>query len=125
MNVDIDNLADTIAEAVKTYTDDITDGIEKAVDETATTILSEVKSAARKRTGKYAAGFAKNNQCTPGNRRYVVWNKKYFYRVHLLEKGHAKRGGGRVRAFPHMEPAERKNCTALEEKVKQIIKNGG
>ena len=125
MNVTVDQLADTIAEAVKAYTDDVTAGIEKAVDETAIKILQEVKAAAPSPHGNYRSGFKKNNLSTPNNRKYAVWNAKFYRLVHLLEKGHAKRGGGRTRAFPHMGPAERTNCAALEDKVKQIIRNGG
>jgi len=37
----------------------------------------------------------------------------------LLEKGHAKRGGGRVRAFPHIAPAEQAGIRKLEEGIKR------
>lgn len=124
INIKIDQLASEIAKAMQEYAEDVSAGIEKVTDQTTNAILREVKAAAPG-SGRYASGFAKNNQSTPNNRRYVVWNKKYYRLVHLLEKGHALRNGGRARAFPHMGPAERKYVPEYEEKVKQIIKNGG
>lgn len=122
--VSVNQLADAITQAVREYTEDVTAAIGKATDETADKVLRDVKAAAPG-TGRYRAGFAKNNQSTSSNRRYVVWNKKYYNLVHLLEKGHATRNGGKTRAFPHMAPAERAHVYEYEERVKKIIRNGG
>jgi Mg2+ and Co2+ transporter CorA len=122
--VSVNQLADAITQAIREYTDDVIESIGRATDETSDKILREVKSLAPGK-GRYRAGFAKNNQSTPNNRRYVVWNKKFYRLVHLLEKGHATRDGGETRKFPHMGPAEQKHIPAYEEKVKRIIRNGG
>lgn len=124
-NVTIDQLAAEIANAVRDYTEDVTEGINKEVESTADKVLKEVKLLARKRTGKYAKGFTKTDKSLPGKRRYIVWNKKYYRLVHLLEFGHAKVGGGRVPAYPHMRPAHDKFAGELEENIKRIIRNGG
>ena len=42
--------------------------------------------------------------------------------AHLLEHGHAKRGGGRVRANPHIAPAEEVGVEQLEQDILRGLK---
>ena len=103
----------------------MTAGIEKEVESTADKVLAEVKNLARKRTGEYARTFVKTKKSLPGKQRYVIWNKKNYRLVHLLEFGHAKAGGGRVQGYPHLRPAHDKYAAEMEDNIKRIIRNGG
>ena len=49
----------------------------------------------------------------------TVYSPSHYMLAHLLENGHAKRGGGRVKAIPHIKPAE---DHARDELVKDIEK---
>jgi hypothetical protein len=120
-------LAGAITDAVREYTEDVSAGIEREVDETAKEVLDEVRRnhPYKDRTGEYTKGFKITNRDQPGRTRRVVWNKKHYRRVHLLEFGHAKRGGGRVPAYPHLRPAYEKHATKLPERIKRVIRNGG
>ena len=51
-----------------------------------------------------------------------VGNRETPGLVHLLEKGHAQMGGGRVRAFPHMEQGRK---AAEDELMAQLGKAVG
>jgi len=124
-NVRIDQLTTAITDAVRDYTEGVSEAVRKEVDITVDNVLREVKSLARKHTGEYARTFVKTNKSFPGKRRYVVWNRKHYRRVHLLEFGHAKVSGGRVKAYPHMRPAHDKYAGKLQENIKRIIRNGG
>lgn len=124
-NISIDQLAAEITKAVREYTEDVTEAIEQKVDEVADQVLKEVKSTAPKRTGKYRRGFVKTNRDGPGRVRRFVWNRRRYMLVHLLEFGHAKRGGGRVAGRPHLRPAYDKYVPKLIEEIRKIIKNGG
>jgi len=125
IDVNVDQLADAIVNTVRSYTEDVSTAIDKEVDNTTKDALAEVKRLAPKKTGEYAKGFTKVNKSLPGNRRYIVWNKKYYSLVHLLEHGHAKVGGGRVQGYPHMGPATDRYVLTMPARIADIIRNGG
>lgn len=124
-SVSVNQLADAIVDAVREYTEDVTEAIGQKVESTADLVLSDVRQNAPKKTGKYAKGFVKTDKSLPGRRRFVVWNKKYYRLVHLLEFGHAKVKGGRVDGKPHLIPAHDRHVNGMVNDIKQIIRNGG
>lgn len=124
-NIPIDQLANEISRAVREYTEDVSEAIEKKVDTTADKILAEVKATSKFDTGNYAKGFKKTKKDEQRKVKRIIWNKKQYRLVHLLEFGHAKRNGGRVAAKPHLRPAYEKYGAQLPEDIKRIIRNGG
>lgn len=76
-------------------------------------------------TGGYKKSFAlKKKSDSKGELSYTLYNKSPEYRkAHLLEYGHAKRGGGRVKAYPHWKDAQ-KVVDELPERLKRRIENG-
>lgn len=124
-NISIDQLANEVTRAVREYTEDVSKAIDKQVNVTAKEVLADAVANAPKRSGDYAEGFKITKQGDGGNSTRIIWNKKHSRRVHLLEFGHAKVGGGRVGAFPHLRPAYDKHGAKLPEEIKRIIRNGG
>lgn len=51
----------------------------------------------------------------------TVHSKSRYQIAHLLEKGHAKRGGGRVAARPHIALAEDHGEEMLEELIRKAM----
>lgn len=125
-NISIDQLANAITDAVREYTEDVSEAIEAKAEEVAEAIRETAAQDAPERTGAYKKGFKVTRQkFADGRVRFVVWNKKHYMRVHLLEFGHALRKGGRARAFPHLRPAYDRHVKELDEGIKRIIRNGG
>lgn len=75
-----------------------------------------------KNAPKYAKGFTyttriKSKEFAVGE----VGNKTYPGLVHLLEKGHARVGGGRVEGIPHVAPAADKAFVQYEKLAMKAI----
>ena len=55
----------------------------------------------------------------------IVVHSKRYQLTHLLEFGHAKRGGGRTRAFPHIAPVEQAGIEQLTRDIERDLQKGG
>lgn len=120
--IKVDDLAGEIVLAVRTYTEEVGAAIEEAVKETAQALAADLRETSPKDTGEYAKGWTARKE---GPGRYVAYNKKKPQLTHLLEHGHAKRGGGRVEGRPHIKPAVDRHIPQFEKKVHTIVERGG
>lgn len=112
--VSIDELANTVMEGLFEYADLVTDDMKKAVRKAGRTVRKQISETAPKDTGKYAQSWAvKTVKETSDSLEMVVHSKNRYQLAHLLEYGHAKRGGGRVMARPHISSAEQKGIEEI------------
>lgn len=120
-----EQLADTIKKALDDLAEDTTDTVKKVVQAAADTAVKDLKATSPKRTGKYAKSWTqKKIKDTSSGKEIIVHARKYQL-THLLENGHAKRGGGRVAARVHIKPVEEKVSEKLELDIKRKIESGG
>ena len=118
--VSVDRMADAIMEGLLEYAELATDVMKDCVKKAGNTVKKETQAGAPVRTGKYKKSWAVKRQRETSNTLEVVVHSRNRYQLtHLLEKGHAKRGGGRVKAIPHIAPVEEKGIRELEEGIKR------
>lgn len=124
--IHVEDLAREVMKEMQAYADLATDEMKVAVKNAADTVKKVASEKAPKKTGKYSKSFATTKRKEKSySVEYAVWSPTDYRRVHLLEFGHAKRGGGRTRAFPHMAPAEQAGKEQLEKDITAILEKGG
>lgn len=112
------NLSNEIAKILSEYSSEVEQGLEKAKQDVARKGAEELRKTSPKKTGEYAKGWTTRKD---GNAR-IIYNKTKPQLTHLLEKGHAKRGGGRVAGIPHIRPVEEKVIDDFVERVEKVIR---
>ncbi len=122
MATKIDNLADEIMKGLKEYADLASDDVKKAVRKAGNTVRKEISASAPSDTGKYAKSWTvKKTKETSNSLEVTVHSKNRYQLAHLLEHGHAKRGGGRVAARPHIAGAEQSAIETLESEINKAL----
>lgn len=121
--VRVDQMADAIMQGLTEYADLATDEMKSAVKKAGKMVKEEIEANAPKDTGKYASSWAaKTTQENANTLVQTVYSRNRYQLAHLLEHGHAKRGGGRVPGKPHIAPAEQKGIKKLETEIERALK---
>ena len=123
--IQIGELADAVMETLEEYADLAAEDVKQAVRDAGETVRKEIRANAPKDTGDYAKSWAvKKTKETSSSLTLTVHSKNRYQLAHLLEYGHAKRGGGRVAARPHIAAAEEAGIEQLEREIERSLTNG-
>ena len=123
--VSIDEMDNAIMEELEKYADLAADELKAAVKETAASVRKDIQAGAPVDTGKYKKSWSvKNVREDSESIELVVHSRNRYQIAHLLEHGHAKRGGGRVAAKPHIASAEQRGNEKLVQTIEQKRKGG-
>lgn len=123
--VSIDEMDNAIMEELEKYADLAADELKAAVKETAASVRKDIQAGAPVDTGKYKKSWlVKNVREDSESIELVVHSRNRYQIAHLLEHGHAKRGGGRVAAKPHIASAEQRGNEKLVQTIEQKLKGG-
>ena len=121
-NVKIDNLAEEVMKGLAEYKNLATDNMKSAVRKAGKSVKKDIQANAPKKTGAYSKSWTvKTKKENSDSLVLTVYSPKKYQLAHLLEKGHAKRGGGRTKAVPHIAPAEQEAIKELESDIKRSL----
>ncbi len=122
VKVPVDQMAAAVMEIMEDIKDLGSDELKKGVKKAGTDIAKELHSTAPVRSGRYAKSWKSSVMSEDASSISVeVYSPSRYMLAHLLEHGHAKRGGGRVRAIPHIEPATDHAMDKLEAELQRSI----
>lgn len=120
--IPVDQLASEVMNGLEEYAELAADVLKKEIQEAGKTAKKQIEATAPRRTGRYAKSWAVKKVSESSNSLEVtVHSKNRYMLTHLLENGHAKRGGGRVAAIPHIAPAEEVAIQSLEQNIEREL----
>lgn len=122
--IKIDALAGEVTKLMEEYASEVATDMKTEAKAVAKEAVKELKQAspegAGSKKGHYKDGWTSTveseNAVSVGIR---IYNRKKPGLTHLLEKGHAKRGGGRVEGQPHISTAEGNAAVNYEKRLKE------
>lgn len=121
----ISQLSTAVMEELEEYADLAAEDMKSAVKKAAATVRKDIEASAPKDTGDYAKSWAVKTTKESSNAMQVTVHSRNRYQLaHLLEYGHAKRGGGQVAARSHIVDAEKAGIEQLEREIERSLTNG-
>ena len=118
-----EQLAKEVMDGLEEYAELAVNVMKKEIQETGKVVKKQIEQTAPRKSGRYAKSWAVKKTAESSNSLEVtVHSRNRYMLTHLLENGHAKRGGGRVRAIPHIAPAEELGAQELEKRIERALK---
>lgn len=120
--IPVDRLAAEVMDGLTEYAGLAADVLKKEIQEAGKTAKKQIEQTAPRKTGRYAKSWVvKKVSETSNSLEVTVHSRNRYMLTHLLENGHAKRGGGRVAAIPHIAPAEEAAAQSLEQSIEREL----
>ena len=123
--IQIDQLAEAVNEQMEEYSKLSAEVVKAAITKAGNAVKKDIDENAPKKTGRYAKSWrTKKTKESSTELEVTVYSPTRYMLAHLLEHGHAKRGGGRVKAIPHIAPAEEAAQEELMKDIERGLKSG-
>lgn len=120
----LDKLASVIQAELQGYADGVTETLKEATKKVTKAGVKAIRAEARQKfggTGKYAKGWTSTVETGKHGAQGTIYNKDVPGLTHLLENGHAKRGGGRTAGVAHIAPVEEIIAQQFTEEVERFL----
>lgn len=123
-------LASEIGKILDEFQGATEDAVADAIIDVAEDAVRDLREANPPGSGKYSSWSKYNSgwertklESRKDGFKSIVHNKKHYQLTHLLEHGHALRGGGSAKAFPHIAPVEENVEKSILSKIKKRMSN--
>ena len=119
----IDKLDTAIEKILAEYEGEVTENMGEIVQRIGKAGVSALRQESKEKfngTGKYAKGWKSETLTSRLGTTVIIYNSMPGL-PHLLENGHAKRGGGRVAGVPHISTVEEKLIDDFEKEVTEKL----
>jgi hypothetical protein len=122
--VTLDTFSTELKKILDEYADEVTENVQEVTKKVARKGAQAVKSESLStfkdvhlKKGRYGSGWTSTVETGRLSAQGIIYNKKYPGLPHLLEHGHAMRGGGRVPGKAHIAPVEKKIVEMYEKEI--------
>ena len=117
------NLERAMRDILQDYSVEVAKAAEEAVTEVSKEATKKLRQTSPKRKGRYAKGWTGKVEKTATTVDATVYGKTGTYQIaHLLEHGHARRGGGRnVGGIEHIKPVEDWAVKEVEKRIREKV----
>lgn len=119
--IKVNEIDKAITAMLEGYEEEVSSIVAEETEKAIKYAVKELKATSPKRKGKYASSWKQKTEKGRLNTSAVAYNDKHYRITHLLEFGHAKRGGGRaagqVEPRPHIERVNDETMKKLEEGI--------
>lgn len=119
----LDTLADDIGKILEEYQDDVKQNLDQITKQIAQKGQQALKNESKSKFNgdRYWKGWKVDLQVGRLDTKATIYNASLPGLPHLLEKGHAKRNGGRVEGTVHIAPIEEKLVAEFEKQVRSKL----
>ena len=122
--IQVDQLTPEVEKILKKYGDDVKENVGKIVRDMTkkgAQALQGESSGTFGGTGRYAGGWSSVFEDGRVSQQGTIYNKSVPGLPHLLEHGHANRGGGRTPGRVHISKVEQQLIKDFESKVRSKL----
>lgn len=126
--VNADAISGAISKILDEYGEQASDAIREVTPKVARKAAKQLRSkksfaAGGHPTGKYAGGWKVKVEEHQLSTDAIVYNGSEPGLPHLLEFGHANRGGGRTPAYPHIAEVEQEAVKEFEDEIRKKMES--